>query len=455
MNPEGVLLKSSRKIMPLNFLPDVSIQEGMTALQDLIFENLACEKKQRYLILCWLVMAFLLDFLPYRVLMKFSGSSASGKTTAARLLSVLIYGDEHLGDPSTAAMYAVSSQNPLLIIDNLESEDITKGGLKFLLLSATGGGKEKRTQGTETETIEEVPKALVLVTAIEPFIKAELINRTYDIEFGKEFWTEDFIEDEAVRHVMKKRDIIMSSIIRFVQKDILGNLDRRRDYITILKKEYKGHAKNRTDEFLAMMMLILEKMIHYVPYFRESDPEYGFESEYGWGDAMIRKAWIDYQNAKARDMETQSSNIIKLLDGLVRECLMKIRDLEKPDKEFRSEYDDEVIVYTHPEYGIEIVKTQSKIVKDAETGDDYMKAYVEFVATPKDIVAAFDRFSKNNGLRNPYTNASVFGERLKNDRNLLEKAGWELVPSENPIVAPHWKKIRGVNFWKFRKTVVR
>lgn len=464
LNPEGVLLKSSRKIMPFNFLPDASIQEGMAALQDLIMDNLACEREQKYLVLCWFVTAFLLDFVPYRALMKFSGATSSGKTTAARLLSVLIYGNEHLGDPSTAAMYAVSSQNPLMIIDNLESEDITKGGLKFLLLSATGGGKEKRTQGTETETIEETPKALVLVTAIEPFVKAELINRTYDIEYGNRWKAEDFIEDEAIRQIMKKRDVIMSAIVRFIQKDILGNLDRRREYITILKKEYKGHAKNRTDEFLAMMMLILEKIIRYVTWWRGpdsdgkgADPEWGYESEaaYGWGDGIIRKAWIDYQDAKAKDTETQSSNIIKLLDGLVREYLMKMKDLGKDAKEYSSELEAAVYMYTHPEYGLEIVKTEPEIMIDKETGDTYTRAYIEFVATPKDIVAAFDRYCKNNGLRNPYTNASVFGERLKNDRNLLEKAGWALVPSENQNVAPHWKKIRGVYFWKFRKTVVR
>jgi DNA primase len=75
------------------------------------------------------------------------------------------------------------------------------------------------------------------------------------------------------------------------------------------------------------------------------------------------------------------------------------------------------------------------------------------VATPKEIVYAFDRFCKNNGLRNPYSNASIFGERLKNDRHLLEKTGWELVSRKN--VEPYWKIINGVRFWKFRKTIVR
>ena len=452
LNEEGVLLKSSKKILPVNFLPDADIAEGMATLNELIFENMACEREQKYLILSWFFSAFLLDFVPYRALMKFSGSTSSGKTTAARLMSVLLYGSEHLGDPSTAAMYAVSSQNPFLVIDNLESDDITKGGLKFLLLSATGGGKEKRTQGTETETIEEMPKSLVLVTAIEPFTKPELINRTFDIEFGNKWKSENFIEDEVVRRIMKKRDLIMSSIIKFIQSEILSNLEKRREFITILKREYKGHAKNRTDEFLAMMMLILEKLVPYIPYWQEYEPEYGHEDRHGHGGGVIRKAWIDYQNAKAKETETGTSSIIKLLDGLVREYKLKMKESDV-EKDYAPEYDGEVYRYTHPEYGLEVIKTQPEYLKDEATGDDYMKIIFEFVATPRDIVAAFDRYCKNNGLKNPYSNASVFGERLKNDRHLLEKTGWELI--SRPSAEPYWKIVKGQRFWKFRKIIVQ
>ena len=450
LNKEGILLRSSRKILPLNYMPDVSIREGMSALKEHIFDNLPCEPEQRYLVLCWFITAFLLDYAPYMALMKFSGPTSSGKTTAAKLLSLLIYGNEHLGDPSTAAMYAVSSQNPLLIVDNLESEDITKSGLKFLLLSATKGGKEKRTAGTETDTTEEMPKALVLITAIEPFTKAELINRTYDVEYGNKWKGEDFIEDEVIRQIVKKRDLILSSIIRFISKEILPNLEKRRDFITILKKVHRGHSKNRTDEFLAMMMLILEKIVRYIPYFNEDDPEYGCENELGWGDELIRKAWIEYQDAKAKETETMSSNIVKLLDGLVKEYLMKMREVT--ETEYSAEH-GEVFVYTHPEYGLEIAKTRAEVKRDDTTGDDYTRTLLEFVAEPQSIVFAFDRFCKNNGLRNPYVNASVFGERLKNDRALLEKTGWELVAREN--VAPYFKVIRGRRFWKFRKTIIR
>jgi len=452
LNPDGVLLKSSRKILPVNFLPDCEIRDGMAALRELIFENLACEMEQKYLVLCWFMTAFLLDFAPYMALMKFSGPTSSGKTTAAKLLSLLIYGNEHLGDSSTAAMYAVSSQNPLLIVDNLESEDMTKSGQKFFLLSATKGGKEKRTAGTETDTTEEMPKALVLITGIEPFTKSEMSNRTYDVEYSNKFKGEDFIEDEVIRQIIKRRDLIMSAIIKFIQKEILPNLHKRRDFITILKKDHRGHAKNRTDEFLSIMMLILEKLVRHIPFYGENDPYYGMEEEVGWGDAEIRKAWIEYQDAKAKETETMSSNIIKLLDGLIREYLMKMKDLGNDALEYDRDHEDQVYKYVHPEYTLELMKTKPEIKKD-EREEEYVSTIIEFVATPKEIVYAFDRFCKNNGLRNPYSNASIFGERLKNDRHLLEKTGWELVSRKN--VEPYWKIIKGVRFWKFRKTIVR
>lgn len=470
MNKEGILLKSSRKIMPFNFHPDASISDGMTALKELIFDNLTCEKEQKYLILCWFISAFLLDMSPYMGLMKFSGASNAGKTTAARLISLLIYGNEHLGDPTAASAYAIASQNPLLIIDNLESDDFTKSILKFLLLSATKGGKEKRTQGTDSDTIQEQPKALVLITAIEPFTKSELINRTFDIDFSVKFKNDGFIEDEAIRSIIKKRDQIMSAILKFISKDVLPNLAQRKDYITVLKKEHKNHAKNRTDEYLALLMLMLEKVLQYIPYYAPDDFLYGTES----GDKDIRGAWIDYQNAKARDTETSSNSIIKLLDGIVREYMARMKELQP--QAHRDYPEEDVFAYTHPDFHIEVVKTKARLycaacnkLKDAyasaedkcvcleeESGEVYSRAVFEFISTSGEIVGALDRYCRNNGIKNPYETPSVFVSRLRNDLHLIGKAGWELVRNERlPDIYPYYRRAAGERFYKFRKVLLK
>lgn|GEM_PF-867241 len=462
LNEEGVLLRSSRKILPMNYLPDADVREGMRYLKELVFDNLTCEKEQRYLILCWLMAAFLIDFAPYQANMKFSGATASGKTTAAKFLSLLIYGKEHLVDPTASAAYSTASQNPLLIMENLETQDLTKNKQQFLLHSATRGGKEKRTQGTETDTTEEQPKSLVLITAIDPLERAELINRTYDIEFSAKFKTDDFVEDEVIRELVKKRDLILSAILKFLQKKVLDRLARRKDYITVLKKEYRGHAKDRTDEFLALLMLMVERLVRHIPYYGEDHPYYGMEDEYGWGDGEIRKAWIEYQNAKARDTEISSNNIIKMLDGLVREYLQKAAGDRAKDGGGAGDYGAgpgsvieptyPIILY-HSDYGLELEKSKPEVQADEANGESYVRTYIEFTASPGEIVAAFDRFCKNNGLRNPYGTASVFGERLKNDRNHLAQGGWEIV--SKPSVEPYYKVVKGVRFWKFKKTLVR
>lgn len=476
MNKDQVLLKSSRKILPMNFHPDADIQEGMTALKELVFDNMTCEREQRYLILCWFLSAFMLDFSPYMGLMKFSGASSAGKTTAAKLLSLLIYGKDDLGDPSAAAAYAVASQNPLLIIDNLESDDFTKSILKFLLLSATKGGKEKRTQGTDSDTIQEQPKALVLITAIEPFVKAELINRTFDIDFSFKFKNDSFIEDEVIRSCVKKRDLILSAMLKFISKDILPNLEARKDYITVLKKEHKGHAKNRTDEYLALLMLMLEKMLKYIPLYEENDFLYGTPDEIPTAARDIRNAWISYQNHKAKETETSSNNIIKLLDGLVREYVAKMKTMNEP--EYHKDYPDtEVFVYTHPDYHIEVVKTKAQNycsvchkLRDryaegldekcectaAHAGETYSRAIFEFMADPGTIVGALDVYCRLTGTRNPYTTAAQFTKRLSNDEKTLKSGGWEVVVNPNlEHEGPYFKKIKGQRFLKLRKVILR
>ena len=431
--------------MPFNYLPDTDIREGMRLLRELVFNNLTCEKEQRYLILCWVISAFLLDFAPYMALMKFSGATSSGKTTAARLLSLLIYGNEHLGDPSAAAAYAVASQNPLLIIDNLESDDFTKSILKFLLLSATKGGKEKRTAGTETETTQEQPKALVLITAIEPFTKSELINRTYDLEFSSKHKSDYFIEDEVVRALIKNRNLVLSSIIKFIQKDVLPNLKKRKDFITILKKEYKNHSKNRTDEYLSTLMLMLEKMLKYIHFYGPDDLLCGIET----GEKDIRKAWIEYQDVKAKDTETASNSIVKQLDGLVTEYLSKMKDIQPA---FHKDYPGEVFCYTHPDYHIEFIKTKPEICEN-ENKEVYTRSYIEFIATAGEIVQAFDKYCKNYGTVNSYWSGAILVSRLRNDLHVINKSGWEAVSREG--FEPYYTRIAGYAYWKLKKVMVR
>ena len=459
MNDDHILLSSSNKILPFNFLPDTDIQEGMTYLKDLLLEGLAVKREQKFMILCWMISGFCPDMAPYQFLMKFAGYASSGKSTAAKAITTLIYGNDQLSDPSGAAAFSAASQNPLLVIDNLEHKDLTRGMTKFLLLAATRGQKEKRKGGTDTDTVDESPRALICITAIEPFTLSELISRTFEIQFDRRIYGSDnYHESEVMEQLKKKRDLILSAIIKFLQKEILPNLEQRKDFMTILNKQFKGHAKDRTNAYLALLMLILEKLLKYIPYYAEDDIMKGVES----GDKDIYTAWIEDQNSSAKETELGSNHILQLFDGLVREYMQYFKGRSNFVPGDETGYAEKVFVMEHPEYGIRMVKTVPEVYcsscsKKADVcqcgGDRYSRSVIEFIATSAEVVDAFDRLAKNTGKRNPYESASIFTARLRNDKGLLAKSGWELMESIGK--EPYFKIISGTRFFKFRHTLVR
>ncbi len=436
-NADEVLLSTSKRIMPFNYLPDCKVSEGMARLKELIFDNLTCEVEQRYLIISWLMSAFLIDFAPYTALMKFSGSTASGKTTAARLLSLLIYGNEHLSDPTASAAYTVASQNPLLVIDNLESEDMTKALSRFLLLSATKGSKEKRAGGTDTDTIEESPKALVIITAIEPFTKPEQINRTYDMEFSTKYKRDEFVEDTVVAGILKDRDLILSAMLKVIACQTLPHLKRRDEFNIVLKKEYRGHAKERTNEYLALLMHIMNSLLKYINFYDEDEVELSGEN----GAREIWRRWIEYQDVKARDTEVGTNPMVTMLNLLWREY----KGLFEKKAEESSQYlagPEEGVTVRHEEYALKMTIIE-------QDGDKS----VRFEATSCDLYAVFNKLSRNMGIKGPYKNTMQLGVRLKNDEKSLKQGGWELLTQAEGVC--HWKIIHGARVYRFQKRLGR
>jgi DNA primase len=235
---------------------------------------------------------------------------------------------------------------------------------------------------------------------------------------------------------------MLSSILRFIQKEILANLDQRKEFMTVLNKLFKGHSKDRTNAYLALLMLILEKLLKYIPYVTEDDLMFGIET----GDKDIYTAWIEEQNSTSRETETGSNTILQYLDGIIREHLHYFKG-KIPVTE------NGQIILEHPEYGLHIVKHTAEDKTDPVSKEEYHVTLFEFIATSAEIVDAFDRLAKNTGKRNPYDSASIFTARLRNDLDLLKKNGWELESS--PGNEPYYKIIRGKRFLKFKHTMVR
>ena len=134
-------------------------------------------------------------------------------------------------------------------------------------------------------------------------------------------------------------------------------------------------------------------------------------------------------------------SIAKLLDVIAAEYLKQPKHLP-PNA-------DNVTVYSHQDYLLHFTVRRLPSSNDEPTPKFDQ---LEFLATSKQIVNAFERYCVLHGMQNPYPTASVFGQKLRNENEKLHfsKAHWEIVSKSS--IAPYFKEVRGERYWKFLKT---
>jgi len=383
-NDRGIMLRSADKMEPIEYDPEVNPKESIELLRRLVLEPLACEPENRLFVTCWILTAFFLDFTAERPLLKLSGHTGCGKTTAARVMSCLLYGADYVEWATVAYYYADAAQNPFLTCDNLETDAMNRDIVGFLLQVATGIVKGKRRAGTDSETVREVAKALVAITAIEPLTQPELINRTYDIEFRSIFKRPGFMQLEHMRNLTEQRSRILSGLFKLFAWEVLPNLGSRRgDILKVLQERHARHPKQRVDSFLTVMILILSALLKLLEPGRDRTWE-------------IVDWWVRYQGRLAEETERDTNVGLYLLEALGKEMLAK-------DGEFRKEY------------YINFKKTVS------DTGEP---RELTFVATSRDLLMALQILSRNKGFKLPFSNAQQLGVRLANEADVLGPAGW-------------------------------
>lgn len=169
----------------IKFLPEVDPEEAHQMLVDLLVNNLTCPQGDRFLVMSWMSCFLLIDFASTRPMTRFEGPSGSGKTTASKIISALLYGEPQHKKATDVANYTDGSQNPLIVLDNIEVEQMTDELTTFMLTSITGISKEKRKSGTDSETISERTKCLLNTTGIEPLCGelSEILSRSFIIDF--------------------------------------------------------------------------------------------------------------------------------------------------------------------------------------------------------------------------------------------------------------------------------
>lgn len=388
-NAERVLLRNSPKMHPLRYLHDADVKKGMASLKAHIFDNLACDLADRYFVVCLLFNVVLLQYIKARGITKFSGTKGCGKTSAASMLSALIYGEDCVTTGSAASDFSEAAISPLTISDNLESDAVKGGKRDFLLTAATGITRQKRKAGSDSDNVYERSCTQLLVTSIEPFVEPELIERTNEILFDKKFHNPDFKESIAVESDLREaRDLIWSTVFKIIAHDILPGLDEKKsDALKTIRNDYPAHSKSRLNELYAMLFIILQEVVKYISQSKgQTDP-----AEARW----ILDTWIRDQNKRTFATESETNRILYGLEALINEYEARPDGFEN-------------------EYGIKV---------HADRNSHELKS-VEFTASTNTLCRAFDWLAKERGIANPFRTASQLGARIIESLEVLQKAGW-------------------------------
>ena len=260
-NDDGIILDGSRKMKPIRFLVDADLEEADRMLSTLIYDNMTCAPAERDFILSWLSCFLLIDFAGTRPMTRFEGPAGSGKTTASKLLSALIYGEPRQKKSTDAANYTDGSQNPLIVLDNIEARQMTEDLITFMLTSITGIAKEKRKSGTDTETVIERTKCLLNTTGIEPLggELSEILSRSFVITFDLANHASDcFLESEVISAIQQNRDLILSAILQRTSHVLAmfwkGAL---RNVMRLMDRTLPAHGKQRFNDYLSLMYLMI------------------------------------------------------------------------------------------------------------------------------------------------------------------------------------------------------
>lgn len=257
-NSDGIILDGSPKLLPIEYMPDVDLQEANDTFAARICNQLTCDDNGKLLVSQWLRAFLLIDFAGTRPMTRFEGRAGSGKTTAAKLIGTLIYGEPQHKTGTAAANYSDGARNPLVFLDNIESEQQDEAMMNFLVTTITGISKEKRKAGTESETVIERANCLINTTGIEPLVaKGEVLSRTFTVNFELPPDVTSFVESDAIGAVRRERNILLSGIFKATQLALCemryhGALSRVMQQIS---SALPGHGKSRCNDYLALMYL--------------------------------------------------------------------------------------------------------------------------------------------------------------------------------------------------------
>lgn len=376
VNDDHVLLDAPTKGISVHALPNSMPADGLSNLRTFFLEAMPMSEEDRYFLLCWLTGVFLRDYIRPKPIIRLLASTASGKSTVSKLVSTLIYGEELLSHSAStlAATYEMSNRFPLLILDNLETSNMIPELMDFLLIAATGGMKVKRKASTDHGLVMERTDCLVLTNGIEPFNRHELIDRTVEMGLDiKKYGSLGFHESKVFEELRTNRQKIMSALLYLLSKYVLPRI--RKGELSRIIKAFGPHGKERFNEYLALMSLILDAFWGYMPLEAYAKPQ------------DLVSYWLDSQTRAltAQDVGT-----------------------------------DDVLYYINTLYDKHAQIVGTSLNFEAIGGGTVLHC------TTRELLTDFRVLARFLGTRCPWLNERQLGTRLADSEKTLKKAGWEM-----------------------------
>jgi hypothetical protein len=316
---------------------------------------------------------------------RFSGNQGSGKTEAAGMLTTLMYGESFVTNSSTASDYSDAALNPLTILDNLELRNLTDDRQDFLLTTATGIIRQKRKSGTESANTYERAETHIITTSIEGFEIPELVQRTIDIPFASKYFSADYPGSITIEQdIRNARNEILSGLLK-IAADIIGDFDERRQYwLSIIRENRPVHARSRLNEFIASQAVCLEILIRYSTDITADECADRTEK--------ILMEWIEQQEENEAETTLDTNPILLLLDAMYHEW-------QKDNME---------------NYNIRPFYVYSN-------GADFL-----LDCTMQELFVTFGLVGRFLSVPMPYKSPRHISVRIRNERSVLEKGGWQI-----------------------------
>ncbi len=377
INKDRVLLETPAGNRAFNPEVDIKVRQSLDLFWDLVICNIPISKANRFKVAAWMLGIFFKEYIRPKPLLRFEARTASGKSTASKLISMLIYGDELLQHAATtsAATYVMAKQYPLLIFDNIEARNMTADFQDFLLIAATGGMKSKRQLSTDTGIVQESARCLVLTNGIEPISRHELITRTLEVQLDlNRFGLKNFNETKILHRLKKERGKILSGLCKMLAYYVVPRI--KNGDISKIMRRFPSHSKERFNEYMALMAIILDGIW---PYRRV--PGYGAPHQ-------LITEWLESDTEGSGEQMEGTNQVLYFLNTFA---------------------------------------IRWERLLDLETTYVAGKDIVTIRGTTRALLSDWRVMAKQLGIKCPWQNERQLGTRIADAEKIWRKAGWRRV----------------------------